>query len=102
MSSITKACVLAAGRGTRMKNLTDELPKPMIPVKGTPILESIVRGSGEPTGCEEILIVVGWRREVIEQHFGDGSAFGCAISYVEQVVQDGTGSGGGTGSRLCR
>ena len=90
MSSITKACVLAAGRGTRMKNLTDEIPKPMIPVKGTPILESIVRGL-VANGVEEILIVVGWRREVIEQHFGDGSAFGCAVSYIEQVVQDGTG-----------
>lgn len=87
---ITKACVLAAGRGTRMKNLTDELPKPMIPVRGTPILESIVRGLVS-NGVEEILIVVGWRREVIENHFGDGSGFGCSISYVEQVVQDGTG-----------
>jgi dTDP-glucose pyrophosphorylase len=73
-----------------MKNLTDELPKPMIPVKGTPILESIVRGL-VANGVTEILIVVGWRREVIEQHFGDGSAFACSVSYVEQVVQDGTG-----------
>ena len=89
-NTITKACVLAAGRGTRMKGLTAEVPKPMIPVQGTPILESIVRGLVS-NGVQEILIVVGWRREVIEEHFGDGSAFGCAISYVEQVVQDGTG-----------
>ena len=89
-ASITKACVLAAGRGTRMKDLTDELPKPMIPVRGTPILESIVRGLVS-NGVKEVLIVVGWRREVIEGHFGDGSSFGCSVSYVEQVVQDGTG-----------
>lgn len=90
MPSITKACVLAAGRGARMKNLTDEIPKPMIPVRGTPILESIVRGL-VANGVREILVVVGWRREVIEDYFGDGRNFGCAISYVEQVVQDGTG-----------
>ncbi len=82
--------VLAAGRGTRMRELTDDLPKPMIPVHGTPILESIVRGLAA-NGVEEILIVVGWRKEVIEEYFGDGSAFGCAVSYVEQKVQDGTG-----------
>lgn len=90
MSRVTKAVILAAGRGTRMKELTEELPKPMVKVKGTPILESIVRGLVE-NGIEQILIVVGWRKEVITGHFGDGSAFGCSIDYVEQVVQDGTG-----------
>ena len=73
-----------------MRELTDDLPKPMIPVKGTPILESIVTGL-VANGVEEFLIVVGYRREVIEEYFGDGSNFGCSVSYVEQVVQDGTG-----------
>ncbi|MBL9159116.1 MAG: NTP transferase domain-containing protein [Verrucomicrobiales bacterium] len=90
MKQVTKAVILAAGRGTRMKELTDELPKPMVRVKGTPILESIVRGL-VANGVERILIVVGWRKEVIFDHFGDGSGFGCAIEYVEQIVQDGTG-----------
>lgn len=90
MSRITKAAILAAGRGTRMKELTDELPKPMVEVRGRPILESIVRGL-VANGVEEILIVVGYRKEVILEHFGDGSAFDCAIRYVEQIVQDGTG-----------
>lgn len=90
MSHVTKAVILAAGRGTRMKELTDELPKPMVRVKGTPILESIVRGL-VANGIERVLIVVGWRKEVIIDHFCDGGAFGCAIEYVEQVVQDGTG-----------
>lgn len=90
MSQVTKAVILAAGRGTRMKELTDELPKPMVRVKGMPILESIVRGL-VANGVERILIVVGWRKEVIFDHFGNGSDFGCAIEYVEQIVQDGTG-----------
>jgi dTDP-glucose pyrophosphorylase len=90
MSQVTKAVILAAGRGTRMKELTEELPKPMVRVKGVPILESIVRGL-VANGIRRILIVVGWRKEVIFDHFGDGSDFCCAIEYIEQVVQDGTG-----------
>lgn len=90
MSKITKAAILAAGRGTRMKELTDELPKPMVEVKGTPILESIVRGL-VANGITDILVVVGYRKEVITDYFGDGDGFGCRIQYVEQVVQDGTG-----------
>lgn len=90
MSQIKKAVILAAGRGTRMRELTDELPKPMIAVRGKPILEHIVSGLAA-NGVTEFLIVVGYRREVIEDHFGDGSAHGIRVSYVEQVVQDGTG-----------
>ena len=90
MAQVTKAVVLAAGRGTRMKELTDELPKPMVEVKGTPILESIVRGL-VANGVRQILIVVGYRKEVIMDYFGDGSGFGCEVSYIEQIVQDGTG-----------
>ena len=90
MSRLTKAVVLAAGRGTRMGNLTDDVPKPMVKVKGTPILESIVRGL-VANGIDEILIIVGYRKDVIIEYFGDGEAFGCKVSYVEQIVQDGTG-----------
>lgn len=90
MSQVKKAVILAAGRGTRMKEITDELPKPMVKVKGTPILESIVRGLVF-NGITDFLIVVGWRKEVITDYFGDGSDFGCRVEYVEQVVQDGTG-----------
>ena len=90
MSQVKKAVILAAGRGTRMKEITDELPKPMVKVKGVPILESIVRGLVS-NGVTDVLIVVGWRKEVITDYFGDGSDFGCRVEYVEQVVQDGTG-----------
>ncbi|MEM7144339.1 MAG: sugar phosphate nucleotidyltransferase [Verrucomicrobiota bacterium] len=89
-AGVKKAVILAAGRGTRMRELTDELPKPMIPVRGRPILEHIVSGLGA-NGVEEILIVVGYREDVVRGHFGDGSAFGVGVSYVTQDVQDGTG-----------
>lgn len=89
-SHITQAVILAAGRGTRMRELTEDLPKPMIPVRGRPILEHIVTGLAAH-GVTRFLIVVGYRKDVVMDYFGDGSRFGVAIEYVEQVKQDGTG-----------
>jgi UDP-N-acetylglucosamine diphosphorylase / glucose-1-phosphate thymidylyltransferase / UDP-N-acetylgalactosamine diphosphorylase / glucosamine-1-phosphate N-acetyltransferase / galactosamine-1-phosphate N-acetyltransferase len=85
-----KAVILAAGKGTRMKELTSELPKPMLPVQGRPILEHIMAGL-LGVGIRQFCIVTGWKAEAIEGHFGDGSKWGAAITYVRQVVQDGTG-----------
>ena len=89
-TKIHKAVLLAAGKGTRMRELTNELPKPMIPVRGKPILLHIVEGL-RAAGVTHILIVVGWRAEVVTEFFGDGAKFGVAVEYVTQVVQDGTG-----------
>jgi dTDP-glucose pyrophosphorylase len=85
-----KAVILAAGKGTRMGDLTQEIPKPMLPVQGKPILEHIVDGL---VGCgvRQICVITGWRAEVIEAHFGQGQSRGARIEYVRQTVQDGTG-----------
>ncbi len=85
-----KAVILAAGKGTRMKDLTNELPKPMLKVQGTPILEHILLGL-KSAGVREIFIVTGWRAESIESYFGDGARWGVKISYGRQLIQDGTG-----------
>ncbi len=85
-----KAVILAAGKGTRMRELTDELPKPMLRVQGKPILEHIVAGI-LATGVRDIFIVTGWRAEVVENHFGDGSKWHARIAFGRQTVQDGTG-----------
>jgi len=85
-----KAVILAAGKGTRMKDLTQEVPKPMLRVQGRPILEHILEGL-LAAGIREVCIITGWRADVIEGHFGDGSRFGARISYARQLVQDGTG-----------
>ncbi len=85
-----KAVILAAGKGTRMRELTNELPKPMLKVQGQPILEHIVLGI-RAAGIREACIVTGFKAEVIENHFGDGSKWGMQISYGRQLVQDGTG-----------
>ncbi|HEY0550573.1 MAG TPA: nucleotidyltransferase family protein [Verrucomicrobiae bacterium] len=85
-----KAVILAAGKGTRMKELTNDVPKPMLKVQGAPILEHILRGL-KSAGVRECFIVTGWRADVIENHFGDGAPWGMKISYGRQLVQDGTG-----------
>src|SRR6266446_5764942 len=85
-----KAVILAAGKGTRMKELTNEIPKPMLAVQGKPILEHIIDGL-MGTGIRAFCIITGWRAEVIEEHFGDGSRLGAKIRYARQAIQDGTG-----------
>jgi len=85
-----KAVILAAGKGTRMGDLTDEMPKPMLRVHDRPILEHIITGLRE-VGIREFCIITGWRAEVIENHFREGADLGVSISYTRQEVQDGTG-----------
>jgi UDP-N-acetylglucosamine diphosphorylase / glucose-1-phosphate thymidylyltransferase / UDP-N-acetylgalactosamine diphosphorylase / glucosamine-1-phosphate N-acetyltransferase / galactosamine-1-phosphate N-acetyltransferase len=85
-----KAVILAAGKGTRMRDLTNEVPKPMLKVGGKPILEHIFEGILE-AGIKEFFIVTGFKAEVIEDYFGTGSKWGAQISYGRQEVQDGTG-----------
>jgi dTDP-glucose pyrophosphorylase len=87
---INKAVLLAAGRGTRMRDLTSELPKPMLQVRGKPVLEHIVEGL-KNARVSDFLIVIGWRAKVVRDFFGDGTNFGVRIQYVTQTVQDGTG-----------
>src|SRR3954447_21829831 len=88
--NIEKAVILAAGRGTRMRELTNDLPKPMIEVRGKPVLQHIVEGLRD-AGINHVLIVVGYRADAVQNYFGDGSRYKIDIQYVTQAVQDGTG-----------
>ena len=90
MAKIDKAVLLAAGRGTRMRELTVELPKPMIEVRGKPVLQHIVEGFRD-AGVTEFLIIVGYRADAVQNFFGDGSRYKIDIQYATQVMQDGTG-----------
>src|SRR5580692_2494652 len=85
-----KAVILAAGKGTRMRELTNELPKPMLKVEGKPILEHILEGI-LAAGIREVFIVTGFKAEIIEDYFGDGAKWKARIAYGRQLVQDGTG-----------
>src|SRR6266436_2579288 len=90
MPRLDKAVLLAAGRGTRMRELTTDLPKPMIEVRGKPVLQHIVEGLRD-AGVRQFLIIVGYRADAVQNFFGDGSRYNIEIQYATQVVQDGTG-----------
>jgi len=90
MTKIDKAVVLAAGRGTRMRELTVDLPKPMIEVRGKPVLQYIVEGLRD-AGVFRFVIIVGYHAETIRNFFGDGRRHNVDIEYVTQTLQDGTG-----------
>jgi len=86
MTKIDKAVLLAAGRGTRMRDLTADLPKPMIKVRGKPILLHIVEGL-QTAEIKNFLIIVGYHGDTVREYFGDGTCFGLRIKYATQVVQ---------------
>jgi glucose-1-phosphate thymidylyltransferase len=85
---ITTGVVLAAGEGTRLRPMTANRPKPMLPAAGRPILEHVLDVLVD-CGLEEICLVVGYRRERIQEHFGH-SYRGAPITYVHQGKQLGS------------
>jgi UDP-N-acetylglucosamine diphosphorylase / glucose-1-phosphate thymidylyltransferase / UDP-N-acetylgalactosamine diphosphorylase / glucosamine-1-phosphate N-acetyltransferase / galactosamine-1-phosphate N-acetyltransferase len=85
-----KAVILAAGKGTRMRGLTQDLPKPMLEVQGKPVLEWIIERLAQ-SGISDFCIITGYLAEKIEQHFNQGDSWGARICYARQEVQNGTG-----------
>src|SRR5947207_8029989 len=90
MTKIDRAVILAAGRGTRMGELTNDVPRPMIEVRGKPVLQHTVQGLRN-AGVRKFLIIVGYHAEAVRNFFGDGRSHNVAIEYATQTVQDGTG-----------
>ena len=86
-----KALILAAGRGTRLGALTAECPKPMLPIHGVPMLERIMAGIAREGGITEFVLVTGYRADVIQAYFGDGSRWGWQVQYVHQDPPRGVG-----------
>jgi histidinol-phosphate phosphatase family protein len=83
----TQAVILAGGRGTRLLPLTETLPKPMIPFHGKPFLEYLVDLLREQ-GFERVLLLLGYRADVVHEYFGDGSRFGLDIQYSVTGADD--------------
>jgi NDP-sugar pyrophosphorylase family protein len=89
-SSSPKIAILAGGFGTRLGALTKDLPKPMIPINGRPYLERVI-DSFARRGLRDIVLLTGYRAEVIEEHFGDGKRFSVNIQYSRETTPLGTG-----------
>lgn len=85
-----QAIVMAGGFGTRLHPLTEDVPKPMLPVGGTPLLELII-GQLRDTGITKINVSTHYKSDAIVDHFGDGKNFGVDISYVREENPLGTG-----------
>jgi len=86
----TQAVILAGGRGTRLRPITDTRPKPMVEIHGKPFLEYLVEML-RSQGFERILMLLGYLPEVIQDYFGDGSRWRVKISYSVSAVEDETG-----------
>jgi dTDP-glucose pyrophosphorylase/predicted transcriptional regulator len=85
-----RAVIMAGGKGTRLRPLTENVPKPMLKVAGRPILERLVLHL-VGYGIRNIFLSINYLGEMIEEHFGDGSAFGCKIRYLRETKPLGTG-----------
>lgn len=85
-----QAVIMAGGKGTRLRSITnDEIPKPLAPVAGKPILlHQIEQLRGQ--GITDIVLIIGYLGEKIKDYFGDGSAFDVSIQYLEEAAPLGT------------
>lgn len=86
----TPVVLMVGGLGMRLRPLTETLPKPMIPINGKPLLERIVTRFRDQ-GFSQFTLSLNYLGHLIRSHFGDGSALGVSISYVEESQRMGTG-----------
>lgn len=85
----SKVVLMAGGLGSRLRPLTDNTPKPMLHVGNKPILETIIENFAK-YGYTDIILSVSYKSHIIEEHFGNGSAFGVKIEYVHESKRMGT------------
>lgn len=81
--------IMAGGMGTRLRPLTEECPKPLLPVGGKPILENILESFAEQ-GFRRIFLSINYKAELIREHFGDGTRWGVQIEYLHEEKRLGT------------
>ena len=84
---MTKAMILAAGQGTRVRPLTKDLPKPMVPILGKPVMEYLIEHLARH-GITEIMVNVAYHHKKIEEYFGDGRRWGVRIGYAFEGIYD--------------
>ena len=87
---LLQAVIMAGGQGTRLRPLTEDLPKPMLPVGGRPLMERIVQQL-QQAGIRRVNVTTHYKPEKIIEYFGDGHAFGVDLNYVNEDRPLGTG-----------
>jgi dTDP-glucose pyrophosphorylase len=90
-----EAVIMAGGFGTRLRPLTEHVPKPMLPVGDRPLLQRTIERLRD-VGISRVHLTTHYKAEVIQQHFGDGSEYGMDIQYVDEAQPM------GTAGALCR
>lgn len=90
MGALEQAIILAAGEGQRLRPFTALKPKVMLSIANRPILSYVVEAVAR-NGIKNIVMVVGYRKEQVQDYFGDGEQFGVHITYLTQKQQVGTG-----------
>jgi len=76
--------------GERLRPLTDDTPKPLLPIKGKPMIEWAIDNL-KKHGIIDIILSIGYKADMIQEHFGDGSKLGVSISYAIETEPLGTG-----------
>ena len=92
MPSVPDAIVLCGGAGLRLRSVTGDAPKSLANIGGRPFLE-ILLSQLRRHGFQRVILAVGYQRDLIREHFGDGGAFGLAVNYSIEV--------GAAGNRWC-
>lgn len=92
LAAQTDAVILVGGKGTRLRPLTNTIPKPMLPVAGYPFLQHLLARI-RAAGMTHVVLGTSFKAEVFEEHFGDGSELGLEIEYVVEDSPLGTGGG---------
>lgn len=87
-----QAVIMAGGRGTRLRPLTEDLPKPLVPVGGRPLMELLIQQLRD-AGFRRVHVTTHFHADKIASHFGDGSSFGIEISYLTEGSPLGTAGG---------
>ena len=87
---IDTVIILSGGLGTRLRPLTDTIPKSLLPISGKPIIEHIIIQSRK-FGVSKVILSVGYKADLIKEYFGDGSKWDVSISYSIESEPLGTG-----------
>lgn len=85
----TRIVLMAGGLGQRLRPLTDELPKPMLPIGNRPLLENIIRNF-RAQGFYRFTLSLNYKADIIRDHFGDGRQLDCEIEYIDETKRMGT------------